>query len=590
MVLGDRLLLNTKASGVALDKVTGKTLWASKGKAGLASPVVFAQDGNPRVLFRSSGVVFSVDPSDGKVLWTCRGWHGYDASDPLPIGENVLICGCYGKHSRLFSLKPTVGDEAPKPIWSSSKLLPHVATPVLYKGYLYAPAGYLGDSTLACADPKDGNIKWKEEVRVEGLLIVDGKIIAQGPSGTVYVADATPEGYKPHGSYKALTSDECWTSPSLSGGRLYVRSWEGELVGLDLRGAGQAQAAMTGPTAAGRAHSAAETPAHSSPVAKAATKPSRAASQTAPSSPTRIPSESKTVQAAADWPCWRGPGGDANSAWVPESLPAQARPRWKAAMTGAAHSGVVVSAGRVVVMDHEKDTQDIVRCLNAETGEEVWKHAYANRGKPITWGSCPRATPAISAGVVYTLGARGPLYALTLESGHVLWQKDLTKHFRAEVPSWGYCSSPLVTGDRLVVNPGSPRDSVVALDLKTGKTVWSSTGAEANYGSFLLTEVNGQPQIIGYDQEDVFGRSAADGRAIWSKPLGKTPGYLVPSPIVLGDQLLLCGGNGERSFRSWVRKASCPERGTASTDASRSAMPRQPRPTAWPWRSWPARA
>jgi outer membrane protein assembly factor BamB len=538
VVLGDRLLLNTKASGIALDKVTGKTLWASKGKAGLASPVVFTQDGNPRVLFRSSGVVFSVDPSDGKVLWSCRGWHGYDASDPLPIGENVLICGCYGQHSRLFSLKPTVGDEAPKAIWSSSKLLPHVATPVLYKGYLYTPAGYLGDSTLACADPKDGNIKWKKEVRVEGLLIVDGKIIAQGPSGTVYVADATPEGYKPHGSYKALTSDECWTSPSLSGGRLYVRSWEGELASLDLRGAGQAQPAMTGPTAAGRAHSAAETPA----------QPYQAASQTAPSSPTRIISESRTVQATADWPCWRGAGGDANSAWVPESLPAQAQARWKAAMTGAAHSGVVVSAGRVVVMDHEKDTQDIVRCLNAETGEEVWKHAYDNRGKPINWGSCPRATPTISGGIVYTLGARGQLYALALESGHVLWQKNLAKDFRAEVPSWGYCSSPLVAGDRLIVNPGSPRDSVVALDLKTGRTVWSSTGAEANYGSFLLADVAGAAvgsrQIISYDQEDLFGRSAADGRVIWSKPLGKTPGYLVPSPVVLGDQLLLCGGNG----------------------------------------------
>jgi outer membrane protein assembly factor BamB len=545
VVLGDRLLLNTKASGIALDKVTGKTVWASKGKAGLASPVVFAQDGKARVLVRSSGVVFVVDPSDGKVLWSCHGWHGYDASDPLPIGENVLICACYGKNTRMFPFTPTVGDEGPKPIWSSSKLLPHVATPALYKGYLYTPSGYLGDSTLACADPKDGSIKWQEKVRVEGLLLAEGRIIAQGPSGTVYVAEATPEGYKPHGSYKALASEECWVSPTLSGGRLYVRSWEGELVGLDLRRAGQAQAATTGPaTAASRADSPAETPAHPSPVAEADTKPSPPASQTAPSSPTRIASASKTASAAEDWPCWRGAGGDNNSAWVPDSLPAQARPRWKAALAGAAHSGVVVSAGRAVVMDHKKEMQDIVRCLNAETGEEVWTHAYDNRGKTISWGSCPRATPAVSGGVVHTLGARGRLCALDLSSGHVLWQKDLARDFRTDLPGWGYCSSPLVAGDRLIANPGSPRDSVVALDLKTGKTVWSSTGAETNYGSFLLADVAGSRQIIGYDQEDAFGRSAADGRVVWSKPLGKTPGYLVPSPVVLGDQLLLCGGNG----------------------------------------------
>ena len=48
-----------------------------------------------------------------------------------------------------------------------------------------------------------------------------------------------------------------------------------------------------------------------------------------------------------------------------------------------------------------------------------------------------------------------------------------------------------MAGDRLIVNPGSPRDSLVALDLKTGKTVWSASGAEANYGSYLLANVGG---------------------------------------------------------------------------------------------------
>ncbi len=135
----------------------------------------------------------------------------------------------------------------------------------------------------------------------------------------------------------------------------------------------------------------------------------------------------------------------------------------------------------------------------------------------------------------------------------MLWQKHLSKDYRAEVPNWGYCSSPLVADDRLIVNPGTPRDAVVALDLRTGKTLWSSTGAETNYGSFLLADVSGSPQIIGYDQEEVFGRSPSDGQVLWSKPLGKTPGYLVPSPVVLGDQLLLCGGNGAQTQKLGAR-------------------------------------
>jgi hypothetical protein len=195
-------------------------------------------------------------------------------------------------------------------------------------------------------------------------------------------------------------------------------------------------------------------------------------------------------------------------------------------------------------MDTLKDQQDTVRCLSTDTGKELWKHAYPNRGKSIPWGSCPRATPAISDGIVYTLSARGQLFALDLQDGHMLWQKDLTKDFRADLPTWAYCSSPLVVGNRLIVNPGSPRYSLVALDLKTGKTVWNASGAEANYGSYLVAEVQGLQQIVGYDQEEVSGRSPADGSVIWSKPLGKTLGYLVPSPVVMKDQLLLCGSNG----------------------------------------------
>jgi outer membrane protein assembly factor BamB len=260
-------------------------------------------------------------------------------------------------------------------------------------------------------------------------------------------------------------------------------------------------------------------------------------------SPT-VKTAATTAGAAEDWPCWRGAAGDNNSAWIPKGLPPQATPRWKSPLTGAAHSGVVVSGRCVVVMDTVKDQQDTVRCLSTDTGKELWKHAYPNRGKSIPWGSCPRATPAISGGIVYTLSARGQLFALDLQDGHVLWQKDLTKDFRADLPTWAYCSSPLVVGDRLIVNPGSPRYSLVALDLKTGKTVWSASGAEANYGSYLVAEVQGLQQIIGYDQEEVSGRSPVDGRVIWSKPMGKTPGYLVPSPVVMRDQVLLCGSNG----------------------------------------------
>ena len=103
-----------------------------------------------------------------------------------------------------------------------------------------------------------------------------------------------------------------------------------------------------------------------------------------------------TAGSAEDWPCSRGAAGDNNSPWIPKGLPSRTTPRWKSPLTGAAYSGLVVSGRCLVVMDTVKDQQDMVRCLSADTGKELWKHAYPNRGKSIPWGSCPRATPAIS--------------------------------------------------------------------------------------------------------------------------------------------------------------------------------------------------
>jgi len=523
LVVGNTLILATKAAGIAVDKMTGKTLWANAGMAGLASPVLFTQGRKPRCLLRSSNEIFVVDPADGKIVWRYRWGHGYDCADPLPMGDNVLLCGAYGKNSRLVPMTPPAGTQPAEPLWSTGKLLPHVASPILYKGYVYTPSGYLGDSILVCADPQDGSFKWAEKTRVEGILIADGKIIAQGSTGTVFVADASPDGYKECGKLKALSSAECWIAPILSGGRLFLRSWEGEFVALDLRAQAHTQRAPASPTETRKA-----------PAPPADTQP-------APASP--IGAQSQPV-AADDWPCWRGPAGNSNSAWVPASLPPQAQPRWKKPMIGLVYSGVAVAGGSVIVLDHEKGRKDIVRCLQADTGEEVWKHTCDNTGEIMQFGSCPRATPVIHNGAVYTLGARGHLRALDLAKGNVLWQRSLASDFRASVPVWGYCSSPLVVGDWLIVNPGSVRYSLVALDIKSGKTAWSSTGAAANYGSFLLAKVKGDTQIIGYDQETIAGRSPANGSVIWSKPIGRTNGYLVPSPVVYDNKLLLCGEDG----------------------------------------------
>lgn len=246
------------------------------------------------------------------------------------------------------------------------------------------------------------------------------------------------------------------------------------------------------------------------------------------------------------WPGFRGPHGDGLTNDVPATLPDKAKVLWQQPVQGMVYSGLVVADGLLVEMDHQKDKKDFVRCRQADTGEKVWEYSYDNEGDPIDFGSCPRATPLIYDGMVFACGARGQLCALELKTGKEVWTKNLVSDFGGTVPTWGYCSSPAMVDGKIVINPGSPRNSLLALEPKTGKTAWSSPGASANYGSILVAKIRGVMQLISYDQEEIAGRSLADGKVLWSHPLGQNPGYVVPTPVAFGDKVLLCAESAGR--------------------------------------------
>jgi hypothetical protein len=117
----------------------------------------------------------------------------------------------------------------------------------------------------------------------------------------------------------------------------------------------------------------------------------------------------------------------------------------------------------------------------------------------------PRANPVIHQGMVYTLGAFGDLYCLNLDSGKVVWRKQLAEDFQAKRPSWGWSSTPLIVGDKLIVNPGAKDASLVALDRRTGTVLWSTPGDPPGYASFILATFADVTQIVGYDAASLGG-------------------------------------------------------------------------------------
>src|SRR5262245_32001101 len=100
--------------------------------------------------------------------------------------------------------------------------------------------------------------------------------------------------------------------------------------------------------------------------------------------------------AAVDWPQWRGPHRDGR--WLekglPDRLPDKLPLRWKQPI-GGGYGGIAVSAGRVYVMDRQKEPREVERvvCLDAASGKALWERPYEVRYGKLDYGNGPRATP-----------------------------------------------------------------------------------------------------------------------------------------------------------------------------------------------------
>ena len=259
--------------------------------------------------------------------------------------------------------------------------------------------------------------------------------------------------------------------------------------------------------------------------------PSRAVDPAQPAADSGEPSGG-----AAEWPGCRGPHGNGFSPEVPRRLPPK-KILWSHPMAGECHAPVSVGGGYVVVADHD-DQRDYWRCFDAAGGTPVWTYQYANVEK-MEFGAAPRAAPRIYRGKVYCLNTWGELFCLELASGNVVWKKHLAREFQQETPTWGYSCSPLVADEKLIVNPGGSGGPVAALDLESGNVVWTGEGDGMNYSTFIVGTFGGVEQVVGYDKQTAGGWELKTGRRLWSFEVDSSYGYIVPSPVAATGKLLL---------------------------------------------------
>jgi outer membrane protein assembly factor BamB len=223
--------------------------------------------------------------------------------------------------------------------------------------------------------------------------------------------------------------------------------------------------------------------------------------------------------AEPDWPQFRGPKRDDISPdkGLRKSWPADGPPlAWKAEGVGDGFSSVAVVGDKVLTMGDAGDAS-FVFARSRKNGSKVWE---AKVGKSGGGGGYPgpRCTPTVDGDRVFALGQYGDLVCLSLADGNELWRAHLVKDFHGASGFWGYAESPLVDGDKVIVTPGGPEATMLALNKMTGKPIWKGhtpDGEAAAYSSVVASTAAGTRQYVTLTTKSVVSFSADGGKFLW---------------------------------------------------------------------------
>lgn len=228
---------------VALDLETGKELWRTPNpcnwKMTHSSIVPIESHGRKTYVYCASGGVVGVDASVGTILWETAEWKISLATVPAPLplpNDRIFLCGGYDAGALMLQLKnegekiiPEVQFRLPPEKFGSMQ-----QTPVFFNGYIYGVREK--DKQLVCLD-LEGNVQWASGSQYRfGLgpyMIANGLLLALDDDGTLTLAEATAEAFKPLARAKVLDGHDCWGPMALVKGRLIIRSLT-EMICLDL--------------------------------------------------------------------------------------------------------------------------------------------------------------------------------------------------------------------------------------------------------------------------------------------------------------------------------------------------------------------
>ena len=248
--------------------------------------------------------------------------------------------------------------------------------------------------------------------------------------------------------------------------------------------------------------------------------------------------------AVHDAQLFEGEGGSLSIGWIRD--------------LGSGYSVVSVD-GRRLIAAFQAGSEDVVAAFDLEHGDELWRQALGEAYTGHTGShDGPIATPVLSAGRVFALGPRGGLVALDAGNGKPIWKVDLVTDLEAEIPFYGFSSSPVIAEEVLVVQIGAGEGKTFGgFDTASGELLWITGTDSIDHQSPIVIASEGRQQVIVVGQKTIAALDPATGEEVWSYEHNgddRAMGGETIVPVPAGEGRLLLMNNHPTSVMLRIEK------------------------------------
>lgn len=231
LIVGDKVICTPggrEAGMVALDKMTGKTVWvcsALSDKSAYCSPILIERGDRRLIVTMTDAAVVGVDADTGQLLWRHPRKVAYDIEAVSPVHEDgrIYVTSGYKADGEMLELSDDGTSVTPR--WRDKKLDCHHGGVIVLDGYVYGASDRASGGKWICLNLETGEVAAETPGVGKGsIAYADGMFYGYGENGQIGLITASPDDFRLVSSFKVpLGNRENWTHPSIANGRLYIR-------------------------------------------------------------------------------------------------------------------------------------------------------------------------------------------------------------------------------------------------------------------------------------------------------------------------------------------------------------------------------